>query len=76
MKKIISALCLLCGFALNSFAQSDIKYDNNASIGFESGMTLGGASASYRFVIGASLKFDIPRSQSCRSNHFGRIYLI
>jgi hypothetical protein len=59
MKKNLLALCLLCGLALNSHAQSKSGNDNHFSIGLDIGTSLSRTSNYYEEAIGGSVKYDL-----------------
>jgi hypothetical protein len=61
MKKVLLATILFVGVAVSSFAQSK---DGKFSVGVEAGVPVGNASNAYNFVIGGSLKYDLPIATS------------
>ena len=61
MKKILLATVLFVGVAVSSFAQSK---DGKFSVGVEAGLPVGNAKNAYNFVIGGSLKYDLPIATS------------
>jgi hypothetical protein len=56
MKKVLLATLLFVGVAATSFAQDGGKF----SVGVEAGLPVGDASNTHNFVIGGSLKYDLP----------------
>nr|WP_294793733.1 outer membrane beta-barrel protein [uncultured Mucilaginibacter sp.] len=56
MKKILLATLLFVGVAATSFAQDGGKF----SVGVEAGLPVGDVSNAFNFVIGGSLKYDLP----------------
>jgi len=56
MKKVLLATLLFVGVAATSFAQDGGKF----SVGVEAGLPVGSTSNAYNFVIGGSLKYDLP----------------
>lgn len=56
MKKVLLATLLFVGVASTSFAQDGGKF----SVGVEAGLPVGDISKAYNFVIGGSLKYDLP----------------
>lgn len=60
MKKVLLATLLFVGVAATSFAQDAAKF----SIGVEAGVPIGSTSNAYSFVIGGSLKYDLPIAES------------
>jgi len=61
MKKFLLATVLFVGVAVSSFAQSK---DGKFSVGVEAGLPVGSTSNAYNFVIGGSLKYDLPIATS------------
>jgi hypothetical protein len=60
MKKILLTLAVLGGVVLGSFAQSKSDGGGKFSLGLEAGLPVGSTSTFYNFVIGGSLKYDMP----------------
>lgn len=61
MKKVLLATLLFVGVAVSGFAQSK---DGKFSVGVEAGIPVGSVSNAYNFVIGGSLKYDLPIAAS------------
>jgi hypothetical protein len=60
MKKILLTLAVLGGVVLGSFAQSKSDGSGKFSLGLEAGLPIGSTSNGFSFVIGGSLKYDMP----------------
>jgi opacity protein-like surface antigen len=60
MKKILLAAVLLAGVSMSGFAQKKSDNGGKFSIGLEAGIPVGDASTYNSFVIGGSLKYDMP----------------
>ncbi|WP_299586033.1 hypothetical protein [Mucilaginibacter sp.] len=63
MKKILLALVILGGTAFSSFAQTK-SGDGKFSIGLEAGLPVGDIHNGYNYLIGGSLKYELPIAAS------------
>ncbi|WPU95483.1 hypothetical protein SNE25_08100 [Mucilaginibacter sabulilitoris] len=65
MKKLLLVLAIVGGTAFSSFAQSSGPADApKFSVGVEAGLPIGNIKNGYNFVIGGSLKYELPIAES------------
>jgi len=64
MKKVLLALAIIAGTAFTTFAQTKSGDSGKFSIGLEGGLPLGNTKDFYNYVIGGSLKYELPIAPS------------
>ena len=64
MKKVLLALAIIAGTAFTTFAQTKSGDSGKFSIGVEGGLPLGNIKNGYNFVLGGSVKYELPIAAS------------